>query len=294
MRHRGFTLVELLVVIAIIGVLVALLLPAVQAAREAARQKQCVNNMKQWGLAMHMHEQSTGSLPVGSHQDPRRSWPITLWPYIEEADLFKQYQLDTDYCDAPNLVLCAVQVPMYFCPSDRVAMWFGDSFTRSRGAYVLNWSNMSYDGSPVTGAGPVQQGPFGLDTQVQFRQITDGLSNTMFMSEIMMALQDNYYDTRGDMLNDDCGCAEYETINTPNAGVDYMLCAEDPNNPSPCANDFSGSSYQSARSRHPGGVNVLFGDGSVHFIADNISISIWQALGSIAGGEAVDIRSASY
>jgi prepilin-type processing-associated H-X9-DG protein len=115
----------------------------------------------------------------------------------------------------------------------------------------------------------------------------------MFMSEVIMALQDNYYDTRGDMLNDDCGCAEYETINTPNAGVDNMLCAEDPNNPSPCADDFSGTSYQSARSRHLGGVNVLFGDGSVHFIADRISISTWRALGTIAGGEAVDITTAS-
>ena len=87
--------------------------------------------------------------------------------------------------------------------------------------YVVRWQ-------PGGGAGPVQQGPFGLDTQVQFRQITDGLSNTMFMSEIMMAMQDNYYDTRGDMLNDDSAAPEYETINTPNAGVDYMLCRRGP------------------------------------------------------------------
>ena len=292
--RRAFTLVELLVVIAIIGVLIALLLPAVQAAREAARLRQCTNNVKQWGLAFHMHELSTQYLPYGSHQNPRRSWPIMLWPYIEEQDLFKQYQQTVDYCNAPNLALCASQVPIYFCPSDRgPAMWMGDSFTRSRGSYVVNWSNCAYDGSAVSGAGTPQVGPFGLDVQVQYKQITDGLSNTMFLSEVVLALQDTYYDTRGDMLNDDCGCAEYMTVNTPNAGVDNVLCAEDQQNPGPCTNVFNDSSYQSARSKHIGGVNVLFGDGSVHFISNTITSSVWQALGTISGGESVDIRSAS-
>ena len=125
---------------------------------------------------------------------------------------------------APTLPLCAVQLPLNFCPSDRWAMWFGDPFTRSRGSYVVNFSNGSYNNSTVAGAGTFYSGPFYLNQQYQLKKITDGLSGTMFMSEIVIALKDNYYDTRGDMLNDDSGCAEYMTVNTPNAGVDgYML-----------------------------------------------------------------------
>ena len=283
-RH-AFTLVELLVVIAIIGILIALLLPAVQAAREAARRSQCVNNLKQWELAVQMYESVNKWLPFGSHQGPRRSWPPNLWPYIEESTLSTQFQYGVDFWLPPNLALCANQIPLNFCPSDRVGMWYGDPYTRSRGNYVINFSNGSYNNTAVAGAGTFSSGPFLLNQQIQLKKITDGTANTMFMSEIIMALNDSYYDTRGDMLNDDCGCAEYMTINTPNAGVDYMLCAENPTSPSPCANVFSGSSYQSARSRHPGGVNVSFGDGSVHFLADEIDITTWRALGTIAGAE---------
>ncbi len=150
---------------------------------------------------------------------------------------------------------------------------------------MINFSNGSYNNTAVAGAGTFLSGPFYLNKQYRLKNITDGTANTMFMSEIIIALQDNFFDTRGDMLNDDSGCAEYMTINTPNAGVDYMLCAENQSQPSPCANVFSGSSYQSARSRHPAGVNVAFGDASVHFIADEIDITTWRALGTMAGGE---------
>ncbi len=288
MHRRAFTLVELLVVIAIIGILIALLLPAVQAAREAARRNQCTNNLKQWGLATQMYESSNKWLPFGSHQGPRRSWPPNLWPYIEESALYGQYLYNQEFWLPPNLPLCAVQIPLNFCPSDRWAMWYGDPYTRSRGSYVLNWSNGSYNNSPVAGAGTFSTGPYYLNRQYQLKKVTDGLSSTMFMSEIIIALQDNYYDTRGDMLNDDAGCAEYMTINTPNSGVDNMLCAENQTDPSPCANVFAGNSYQSARSRHPGGVNVAFGDCSIHFVSDAVDINVWRALGTMAGGEILD------
>jgi prepilin-type N-terminal cleavage/methylation domain-containing protein len=87
-RPRGaFTLVELLVVIAIIGVLVALLLPAVQAARESARRTQCVNMLKQWGTAMHLYHDSMKQLPAGSRSNPRQTWVMFLWGYIEQGPL---------------------------------------------------------------------------------------------------------------------------------------------------------------------------------------------------------------
>jgi prepilin-type N-terminal cleavage/methylation domain-containing protein/prepilin-type processing-associated H-X9-DG protein len=290
--HRtGFTLVELLVAIAIIGILVALLLPAVQATREAARRHQCVNNLKQWGLAVHLYESANRRLIYAGELSPRRGWPSSLWPYIEEASLVEKYNYNQPFFTSPNITYCAVQIPLYFCPSDRTGMWRGDPYIRSRGAYVLNWSNGT-DRYYVVDA-PVMPGPFFHNRQFKLKNVTDGLSKTMFISEVIMALQDQYFDTRGDMLNDYNSTSVFMTINTPNSGVDYMACAEDSANPSPCISVLSGNSYQSARSRHSGGVNVLMGDGSVHFISDEVSINLWRALGSMAGSEQVDITNAN-
>lgn len=290
-RKSGFTLVELLVVIAIIGILVALLLPAVQAAREAARRNQCVNNLKQWGLAMQMYESSNRRLINSGELTPRRGWPPGLWPYVEEAALFDKFDPRQPFWLTPNITYCAVQIPLYFCASDRTGMWRGDPYTRSRGAYVLNWSNGTDRHFQVDA--PVLPGPFYHNKQYRLKQITDGLSKTMFVSEVVMALQDQYFDTRGDMLNDYNSTSVFMTINTPNSGIDYMACSEDPLNPSPCTHVLSGSSYQSARSRHPGGVNVLMGDGSVHFVPDVVSLTVWRALGSMAGGEQTDVSNAN-
>ena len=88
--RRGFTLVELLVVIAVIVILVALLLPAVQQAREAARRTQCLNTIKQWGLSMHLHHDTNRNLPVGSRDNPRQTWVMYLWPFIEDAGLHNE------------------------------------------------------------------------------------------------------------------------------------------------------------------------------------------------------------
>ena len=90
-RRRGFTLVELLVVIAIIGVLVALLLPAVQSAREASRRMKCTNNLKQWALAMHSHHDTYSKLPYAKKNNPRTVWVTNLWPYIEQQALYSRY-----------------------------------------------------------------------------------------------------------------------------------------------------------------------------------------------------------
>ena len=126
----AFTLVELLVVIAIIGVLVALLLPAVQAAREAARRSQCVNQLKQWGLAMQLHHDAQQRLPFGAtfpddvYKRPRQTWVVRLWPYIEQGNLSKQFDLKTNFELPPMTIsgtlngLTGQFVPLYYCPSD--------------------------------------------------------------------------------------------------------------------------------------------------------------------------------
>ena len=122
--HRGFTLVELLVVIAIIGILIALLLPAVQAAREAARRMQCTNNLKQWGLGMHMFHNSRNQLPLGSRDNPRETWVRYLWGYIEQEHLANRDDLTQAFYQPPCRSrskldgLTGQQVPIYDCPSD--------------------------------------------------------------------------------------------------------------------------------------------------------------------------------
>jgi prepilin-type N-terminal cleavage/methylation domain-containing protein len=166
-RQRAFTLVELLVVIAIIGVLVALLLPAVQAAREASRRMKCTNHLHQLALAMQNHHDVNGKLPfAGSIVPVRQSWVSQLWPYFELGTLASQYDYKKGFHEPPNTVqnttnglLCA-RIPLYYCPSDRPnAMWNGDAYIRARGNYVVNWGPSTV---PFTPPGPPKAiAPFG-------------------------------------------------------------------------------------------------------------------------------------
>ena len=305
-RQRGFTLVELLVVIAIIGVLVALLLPAVQAAREAARRMSCQNNFKQWGLSMHMMHDSKNHLPEGNQNNPRRVWVVLVWPYVEQGNMYVQFNQNVHFFQPPNTTpnttngIYAKTAPIYYCPSDRVnAIWKGDQYWRSRGSYVINWGNQAV---PYLASDPVQNpnkgvGPFGYEDYIsgskprktRFSNFTDGTSNTMLMSEIIMAKVDTDFDIRGDFLNDDRPCTQFMTFNTPNTGTDvspYCNGTTYPKNP-PCTNSGSGNAHKAARSRHPGGVNVLIGDGAVRFVSNSISLTSWRALGTMDGGETV-------
>ncbi len=120
-RSRGFTLVELLVVIAIIGILIALLLPAVQAAREAAKRMQCMNHLKQWGLALHNYHDAYKTFPQGSWGTGNRlAFQVMLLPYLEQGALYEQFDLGLYYGNAPNQALMLESTPVHFCPSSRV------------------------------------------------------------------------------------------------------------------------------------------------------------------------------
>ncbi|MCC9606799.1 DUF1559 domain-containing protein [Blastopirellula sp. JC732] len=291
----GFTLVELLVVIAIIGVLIALLLPAVQQAREAARRGQCMNNFKQYGLAMHNRHDVYKVLPVGASNSPRHTWVVEIWAQIEQSALADKYLQDQPFytnstSPAHNHItqnattgLCTQQIDLYFCPSEKGATyWKGDAYWRSRGNYVVNFGN--------TGAtNPEgQTAPFARNQKPRdFANFTDGLSNTLLMSEIIMAQETNW-DSRGDIFNDDGPGCSFMTNNTPNSGVDApQFCTNTAPNP-PCV---TGSSplYITARSQHPGGVNVLLADGSVRFVGETISANVWHAVGSTAGNETLQL-----
>ena len=300
MKRNAFTLVELLVVIAIIGILIALLLPAVQAAREAARRMQCANCLKQWGLAMANYENQNQKYPYGAIYSPatvgggvigpngsnnRMSYVVAMWPFLELADLFERYDWGYTFYAKVNQPVMLEQPALYFCPDDRKGFWKGDIYERSRGNFVLNWGMTDFDQDWYQSG--AKKGPYGPNVQRSIRDITDGTSHTLMMSEVLQADKDTDFDFRGDILNDDKGCAQFMTRFTPNSGYDSCVCNGDtPNIPAECRPNY-GTVFVTARSNHPGGVNALFCDGSITFVTNEVDHEIWWALGSMQGGETV-------
>ncbi len=309
-QPRGFTLVELLVVIAIIGVLVALLLPAVQQAREAARRMQCTNNLKQWTLAAHnFADVNTEFFPLGGMNSPGRvengqeyqrvTWPVFLWPYIEQSALYDQYDFTLPFHEAPNMETHRVFVAGYNCPSDKVNVTQAqsDTYWRVMGNYVANMGNThlhqnAADQEIFSGS------PFGIRHMYRFSDLTDGTSNTAAFSEILIASPDQIDDNRGDMLNNE-GSPGFMSLNTPNSTVPDQCrqckpSTTDPNSTDyrvmPCVAVADNTEYQiAARSRHPGGVNVSMADGSVRFVTETVSHEVWEAALSGRGGEALPL-----
>jgi prepilin-type processing-associated H-X9-DG protein len=306
-RKIGFTVVELLVVITIIGILISLLLPAVQAAREAARGLQCANNLKQWGLAMASYEHANGLFPFGVIYGPwcgpngtspdqscgpngeyrRQTFVVSLWPYLDQANLYSQYDFNYTFYATKNRPSVSTPVPVYYCPSDRPNAARVDSICL--GNYVTNWGYCDYDQTQPSDA---KIGPFGPNRQSSVATVRDGLSNTLWMSEVLECVAADAahgWDYRGQIFNNGPGSAQFMTYYTPNSGIDSMdTCTSipNPNEPSPCVS--GGPVYMSARSKHPGGVNTVFGDGSVHFISNGIAIDTWRALSSQNGHESID------
>ncbi len=306
----AFTLVELLVVIAIIGVLVALLLPAVQAAREAARRTECTNKLRQWGIALQNHHDTRGFFPAGTiseggtgvNPQDRRTFVLLVWPFLEEANLFSMYDFSVPFWHPTNQPAMMAQPAMYFCPSDRVgALWKGDTYTRSRGNYVVCYGNADFATNSLEArTGDISRTRYPNYMPAPFadyrepdapghnmRKFVDGVSQTMLMSEVLVSVNDEDWDGRGDILNNHAGHSNYMTINTPNSSdVDRMMCSgpDSTELPGPCRpiNNGDGTGmYATARSSHPGGVTVMMGDASVNFTNDDIDLIAWKYMGSI-------------
>jgi len=315
-RRRGFTLVELLVVIAIIGILVGLLLPAVQAAREAARRMQCTNNLKNFALAFHTFHDANRRFPIGSTgnsaatavpQTWRQTWTMHIWPFIEQGNLFAQSNMRERFHVPPNTVYNTLngttgrQIPIYYCPSETGTRDQNvGTHQRVRGNYVVNWGNAWYgqrDSDPVLYN--ASKAPFfhvngnrATPGTVTFGSISDGTSNTLLMSEYLMAKSAGDNDWRGDIHNDD-GVFRFHTLLTPNTSSPDLIAngwfqvTGDPAMPAATASTVNGRAAQrnAARSRHTGGVNAARCDGSIGFVSSNVSLVVWQAMGSMDGGE---------
>jgi prepilin-type N-terminal cleavage/methylation domain-containing protein/prepilin-type processing-associated H-X9-DG protein len=304
-RSGGFTLVELLVVIAIIGVLIALLLPSIQATRESGRRASCTNNLKQWGLAMQSHHDARRWLPYSTSRTnppgleavivpcpadpPRRTFIISVWPYMEATSLATAYNYDEIFTTATNRPLCNTPLGVYYCPSDRPGAKGGGNPSTNVCAvnYIINWGTTTF-------AGAGRRAPFGrlggwtwhnqLPYCTRFADITDGTSKTLLMSEVALPPRDTVIDSRPHRFND-VGTPGFMTRITPNSSVPDDI--EDCDPYLPCRVSGRGSMSLAARSRHPGGVVVALCDGSVRFVTDAVNIGTWRALSTMNQGDAV-------
>jgi prepilin-type N-terminal cleavage/methylation domain-containing protein/prepilin-type processing-associated H-X9-DG protein len=358
---RGFTLVELLVVIAIIGILVALLLPAIQAAREAARRSQCGNNIKNAALAVLNFESSNKALPEGMTFDPQAAgnnaieklkefgpnWVIKVLPYLEEQAVYDRFEKTTtggnsvwtpinfDGAGGRNVEARGTSIPSLLCPSDSYngVKYEGMTAAAQTDGHHGNWARGNYaasagraflsngDWMPMTGpASPTWSGPnhqctrgvMGPNVAVKLQQVTDGTSKTILLGEIRSGPTPD--DARGVWAMGHAGAsliamygaggdANGPNICTPisddvysDLGVFSKPCGahKEPTGALECMGVYIGESFGQAtvRSRHPGGVHVAMGDGSVQFINDDIETSgclgdccaVWDSMIASADG----------
>jgi prepilin-type N-terminal cleavage/methylation domain-containing protein/prepilin-type processing-associated H-X9-DG protein len=348
-RHAGFTLIELLVVIAIIAVLIALLLPAVQSAREAARRMQCINNLKQFGLAMHNYENALRCLPFGKGDNyipvvpnapvyARWSTHSQLLGFLEQTPLFNAinfnlppelpsldsynqgFYMAFQDPNRENSTACRVVISTFVCPSDPAGSagpsgWNGgNSYYGNEGSWLCDCCQQN----PSTVApGYLPQGPLYNRSCVNLASMTDGTSNTAFFSERRRGqgspdIKNDMYMMNNALTIDqtwqvcnqmdmtmampltswmgatwaigDMTCSTYNHVSTPNT----RTCAEMSGGMMMPGASMANMAVQlPPSSYHPGGVNVLLGDGSVKFIKESVALNAWRALSTRNGGEVV-------
>ncbi len=293
LKKKGFTLVELLVVIAIIGILIALLLPAVQAAREAARRMQCSNNLKQLSLGLHNYHDVNKQFPQSSNGGAgMASYLCRLLPFIEQQNLFEEVVFDSNnYRYTDNFDVARVKVETFLCPS-------GPQEESVRGAEDGCYTTHYYGNAGPVGINPftdeeysrdrgregngnfgeyATEGIFLLRSTLDFGDILDGTSNTIGIGEISWQDYPFYRAwTRGLFWYNGVALISTKNHRWPiNAGKDTTLTMR-----------FNNAGYGS---EHPGGANFGVMDGSVRFLAETIDMNVYRPLTSRAGGEPVSL-----
>ena len=287
-RRHAFTLVELLVVIAIIGVLVGLLLPAVQAAREAARRMQCSNNMRQLGIAVHNYESAHKRLPAGwisngMSGEPGWGWAAGLLPFAEGSTVYTQIDSRIAIEDPIHAQVRVTVIPTFLCPSDTGQNIFEISqgnghthhpfgttplgiddnspklFPIAKSNFVGVFGNFEIEDNPYRG-----NGIFYGNSRILFRDIRDGLSNTLMIGE------------RSSRLGQSIWHGNIPEATEPHARI-VGVADHAPNDPVGHFEDFS--------SYHPSGVNFMRADVSVSFLSNSTDQQIYRAMATRAEGE---------
>ncbi|MGP0062332.1 MAG: DUF1559 domain-containing protein [Isosphaeraceae bacterium] len=319
-RNRAFTLIELLVVIAIIAVLIAMLLPAVQSAREAARRAHCVNNLKQMGLALHNYHDALSIFPPGyiaaspfidgeTDTSPGWSWASMILPQLDQAPLYASINVWLPIQAPANTTGTQTLVSAFLCPSDQLPSGGTFPVTDGLGNTVATVAPSSYAASTGSDAADVAlglnndgsgNGPFFRNSGVRMSAIVDGTSQTVLLVERAWG------DTEGTWTGAVPGGVVLRGPFNPCPGSAYATYL------APClilahchllnTNSDTDSGLDDPSSFHPGGANVVFADGSVHFLKNVLgdagvnpdgstrytpSSLIQQALGTRAGGEIV-------
>ena len=307
-RQKGFTLIELLVVIAIIAVLIGLLLPAVQKVRDAAARLQCTNNLKQIGLAMMNYESTYRMFPAGyldnmttnrpnsaatSNPDPITGWGwgALILPYLEQESLYKSININSiamNNTSAAAIAFRKTVIKGFLCTSDDSGLntftisGTGGNFELAKSSYAgINGQGELADFDSALGLGMLLRG-----RGVSIAEVTDGLSNTLFVGERSSKSAKQAVGT----LPGVCtwvGALPGGDLDGETPALYILGWTGDPSSPAkPNIPEPDGFFHpESITSKHSGGVNFLFGDGSVRFITDSINGQTWVKLGTRQGGE---------
>jgi prepilin-type N-terminal cleavage/methylation domain-containing protein len=297
-RQRGVTLIELLVVISIIGLLMALLLPAVQVARETARRMSCSNNLRQIGVALHSYESSHKVFPPSSTSDVEQggwilvfhdphlhSWLSLILPQVEDESLSSEIDYNVSALHANNLAAAAQIVPTFRCPS-----YAGEDFSQEPN-YTRFSSKLAIGNYVAMGASDVGHiygqatGLFQPDgtmyprSNTSFKDVADGLSNTIVAVETRESQMAVWIDGGTAAVV----ALRYDALNSPSyAGLEHALNYE------PYFDYINPKCDYGPSSMHPNGGLHLFGDGSVQFISDSVTPYVYAALSTCGGNEPVD------
>jgi prepilin-type N-terminal cleavage/methylation domain-containing protein/prepilin-type processing-associated H-X9-DG protein len=306
-RNRSaFTLIELLTVIAIIGIMVGLLLPAVQQARAAAQRSQCQNNLKQIGLACHAFHGVNEHFPSGQYPATSQSAVSRILPYLEQGDVFQMIDQSVSY-DAPqNETALSQQIKVFRCPSDVVenpmpSLGGAINYMACKGNGIV-WLD---DTGPNFGM-PAPDGAFTFGSLTRFTDIKDGTSNTAFFSERLLAdgstalispVADVFFSpafpTTVDQAITLCNAIDIYNpasqfplfMGAPWLNGQHTFLTTNPPNGRSCGFFLALRAVMPPSSRHQGGVNLLLADGAVRWVGNEIDSTTWRALGSINGGE---------